>query len=282
MKFAFFTLGGSQFWEDVFFYQKWRIQRNYHSKIYRLLDNWDIKRAEGTFEQCRKAFVKFIEVYEIPRQSGELVILLHGLGETKNVFRRLWKELTAKGYNVAAINYPSTRKPMKYHIRQLEFFLNHCEDINKVSFITKGAGCLLLRMLIAHTYGWQDNFRIDKVIYVNPINRGSDTFEILSRFAPFNFIFGPMLKECTPQQAQSISKMPNEIQSGIAFCETWGQKLFAPIIERFKSLPLKSEATEQDFAQDVINIPNTYCNVFNNPDVAKACLHFLKKGNFKI
>ena len=88
MKFNFFTFGGSQFWEDVFFYQKWRIQRNYHSKIYRLLDNWDIKRAEGSFEQCRKAFVKYIEVYEIPRQSGELIILLHGLGNTKNVFQR--------------------------------------------------------------------------------------------------------------------------------------------------------------------------------------------------
>lgn len=119
MKFDFFTLGGSQFWEDVFFYQKWRIQRNCHSKAYRLLDNWDIKRASGSFEECRKAFVKLIEAYEIPRQSGELVILLHGLGETKSIFRNLWKELTAQGYNVAAINYPSTRKSMKYHFASL-------------------------------------------------------------------------------------------------------------------------------------------------------------------
>lgn len=284
MTFAFFTFGGSQFWEDVFFYQKWRIQRNCRTKAYRLLDNWDIKRAEGSFEQCRKAFVKCIEVYEIPRQSGELIILLHGLGETKNVFRKLWKNLTANGYNVAAINYPSTRKPMKYHIRQLEFFLNHCEDINKVSFITKGAGCLLLRMLIANTYGWQDNFQINKVINVNPINRGSDMFEILSRFAPFNFILGPMLKECTPKSVQSISKLPAETECGIIFCETWGQKIFYPIIERFKGLPLKSEMSESDFADkdNIIRIENSYANIFNNPEVSLACLNFLKKGNFKI
>ena len=282
MKFAFFTFGGSQFWEDVFFYQKWRIQRNYHSKIYRLLDNWDIKRAEGSFEHCRKAFVKFIEVYEIPRQSGELIILLHGLGDNKNVFRRLWKDLTANGYNVAAVNYPSTRKPMRYHIRQLEFFLNHCEDISKVSFITKGEGCLLLRMLIANTYGWQDNFRINKVINVNPINTGSDVFELLSRYKLFNFIFGPMLKEGTPKGAQSISKLPEEIQKGIIFCETWGQKLLSPIIGRFKGLPLKTETNEEDFAESIAHIKNTYFNVFNNPDVSIACLNFLKKGNFKL
>ena len=97
MKFNFFTFGGSQFWEDVFFYQKWRIQRNCHSKIYRLLDKWDIKRAEGSFETCRKAFVKCIEVYEIPRQKGELVILLHGISETKSIFRPLWKMLVNEG-----------------------------------------------------------------------------------------------------------------------------------------------------------------------------------------
>ena len=281
MKFNFFTFGGSQFWEDVFFYQKWRIQRNCHSKIYRLLDNWDIKRAEGSFETCRKAFVKFIEVYEIPRQSGELVILLHGLGETKSIFRPLWKILVKEGYNVAAINCPSTRKPMKYHIRQLEFFLNHCEDINKVSFITKGAGCLLLRMLIANTYGWQDNFKISRVINVNPINRGSDFFDIISRFAPFNWLLGPMLKECRPLDAQSISRLPAEIDTGLIFCETWPEKIFSPITEKFKGMPLKLEVSEKDFASKITTIKNTYYNVFNNPEVLDACLKFLKDGNFK-
>lgn len=280
MKFDFFTLGGSQFWEDVFFYQKWRIQRNCHSKAYRLLDNWDIKRASGSFEECRKAFVKLIEAYEIPRQSGELVILLHGLGETKSIFRNLWKELTAQGYNVAAINYPSTRKSMKYHIRQLEFFLTHCEDVSKVSFITKGEGCLLLRMLLSNTYGWQDKFKLNKVININPINRGSDMFEILSRFSLFNYIFGPMLKEGTPKAAQSISRLPAEIRLGLIFCDTWKDKFTRPIVERFKSLPLRADMKETDFSSQMKHIPNTYYNIFNNPEVSNACLQFLESGKF--
>ena len=61
MKFNFFTFGGSVFWEDVFFYQKWRIQRNCCTKKYRLLDSWDIRRASGTFEDCQKAFIKYIQ-----------------------------------------------------------------------------------------------------------------------------------------------------------------------------------------------------------------------------
>lgn len=281
MSFNFFTLGGSQFWEDVFYYQKWRIQRHCYSKTYRLLDNWDIRRAQGSFETCRKAFVKFIEVYEIPRQNEELIILLHGLGENKSVFKNLWKKLTAQGYNVAAINYPSTRKPIKYHIRQLEFFLNHCEDVSKVSFITKGAGCLLLRKLISNSYGWQENFKIDKIININPINRGSDFFEIASKCTPLNWIYGPMLKECSPQEALSFSKLPAEIDLGLIFCETWMDKLFAPIVKKFGSLPLKFETDEYSFSENFVKIPNTYFNVLNNPEVTEACVNFLKNGNFK-
>ena len=85
MRFSFFTFGGSQFWADVFFYQKWRIQRNCVSKTYRLLDAWDIVRHKGTFEECRKAFINYIDIYELPRQDGKMIVMLHGFGENKNI-----------------------------------------------------------------------------------------------------------------------------------------------------------------------------------------------------
>lgn len=281
MSFHFFTLGGSQLWEDVFFYQKWRIQRHHRSKKYRLLDNWDIRRASGSFEDCRKAFVKFIEVYEIPRQQGELIILLHGLGQTKNIFRPLWKKLSKNGYNVAAINYPSTRKSMDNINKQLEFFLTHCEDVTKVSFITNGVGCLILRNLISKSYGWQDKFRLNKVINVNPINCGSDLFELLSRCKIFNFIFGPLLKEATPQRAESISKLPTDTNLGIIFCDTWKSLLLKPITNKFKGVTLKSDTIESDFSDKYIYIKNKKYNIFNNHDITNSCLNFLSKGAFK-
>ena len=106
MKSDFFTFGGGHAWEDVFFYQKWRIQRNYTSKKCRLLDNWDIRRHEGTFEECRKAFIKYIEAYELARQKGHMVIMIPGLGESKNVFKPLWREVLKDRFMVAAVNYP--------------------------------------------------------------------------------------------------------------------------------------------------------------------------------
>ena len=138
----------------------------------------------------------------------------------------------------------------------------------------------MLRMLLSNTYGWQDKFKLNKVININPINRGSDMFEILSRFSLFNYIFGPMLKEGTPKAAQSVSRLPAEIRLGLIFCDTWKDKFTRPIVERFKSLPLRADMKETDFSSQMKHIPNTYYNIFNNPEVSNACLQFLESGKF--
>ncbi len=280
MAFQFFTFGGKQFWEDVFFYQKWRIQRHWRTKKYRLLDNYDICRATGTFEECRKEFVRMVEVYEIERQKGSLFILLHGLGESKNVFRPLWRALAARGDNVAAINYPSTRKSIRAHLDQLDFFLSHVEDIDEVSFVTNGSGCLLLRYLLNESYAWKGKFNIGKIVNVNPVNGGSDICAALSRFKIMNWILGPCLKECAKENALSIPKIPAGTPLGLVFCETYVDKLLRPLKKRFESIPLPGDVTEKDFSNLQIFIKNSDLNVFDNPKVVEECIKFLDYGKF--
>ncbi len=280
MTFCFFTLGGKQLWEDVFYYQKWRIQRHWRTKKYRLLDKWDICRATGTFEQCRKDFVKLIEAYEIKRQSGKLVILLHGLGESKNVFKSLWKHLENQGFNVAAINYPSTKKSMKAHLDQLDFLLTHIEDVNEVSFITKGTGCLLLRHLLANSFEWNKKFNIGKIINVNPTNCGSGFCAALFHFKLFRFILGPSLKDCTPLYAQRTPRISSKIPTGLVFCETYTDKILKPITKRYEGIHIPGEITEQDFGTHQIYIKNVHINVFDNPQLLEKCVSFLKNGKF--
>ena len=78
MAFTFFTLGGRQFWEDIYVYQKWRIQRNCITKHYRLLDNWDIRRAGGNFEQCSRALARCAEIIPPAHPKTKAVVPLHG------------------------------------------------------------------------------------------------------------------------------------------------------------------------------------------------------------
>ena len=211
MSFNFYTLGGSQFWEDVFYYQKWRIQRNYKTKKYRLLDNWDIRRAEGSFENCRRAFLKYIEVFQLSRQKGHMVIMLHGLADSKNIFKPLWRDVIKTGLLAAAINYPSTRKRIDGHVRQLDFFMNHLEDIKEVSFVTKGVGSLILNKALSFDSPWHHKIKINRIVEINPVSENTTSlFVTLSKFRFFNWLLGPMLQELRPDVIQKIPFPINE------------------------------------------------------------------------
>ncbi len=163
MNFNFYTLGGYFFWEDVLFYQKWRIQRHHKTKICRLLDNWDIKRFEGDFNECYKEFLKYIEIYEIPKQSGDIVIMLPSFFESKNIFKPLWRKMIKTNKNIAAINYPATLKDSDSHAKQINFLLNNLQDITDVTFILKGASSFVLDKVLKTNAKWQKNIKIKQV-----------------------------------------------------------------------------------------------------------------------
>lgn len=280
MKFEFFTLGGSQLWEDVFFYQKWRIQRNYRTKEYRLLDPWDIQRHCGGFENCRRAFLEYIEIYELSRQRGHMVIMLHGLADSKNIFKPLWREVLKEGMMAAAINYPSTRKRIDSHVRQLEFLLNNLEDVQEVSFVTKGIGGLVLRKLLNLESPWQKRLKINRIVQVCPPNQGSRLFAKLSKSGLFRWFLGPILKEASPNEMIFIPKFPQTTEFGVISTDFPGKSLTNLLPESVrKALPTQGEAGLEG-AKDVIHINNVNYNVFNNKKVVNACINFLTKGKF--
>ena len=259
MRFSFFTFGGSQFWADVFFYQKWRIQRNCVSKTYRLLDAWDIVRHKGTFEECRKAFINYIDIYELPRQDGPMIVMLHGFGENKNVFKPVWRKALKRGYLAAAVNYPSMQCDIESHIRQLIFLLNNLEDTKEVSFVTSGVGAILLRKLFSIKAPWQQKLKIGNIVEVCPPNQGSRFIDALSKNALMRWICGPMIIYCKPS------------------CK--GIAMLLP--ERIRKLLLSKDDAKLTGGEDFIEISNSQSNVFKNRSVIGAVLNYIEFGNFR-
>lgn len=280
MPFDFFTFGGGHFWEDVFFYQKWRIQRNYESKKYRLLDNWDIRRHQGSFEECRKAFFKYIEVYEISRQKGHMIIMLHGIGESKNIFRNLWREALSEGYMAAAINFPSTQKPTKAHARQIDFLLNNMEDVDKISFVTIGAGDLILRQLMALNGQWQKRLKIGRIVEIAPYYNGSNVLAKLGKSKLFNFILGPMCKDMDPKKAKLIPALSKGIQLGIIMSQTPLQKAVESLSGEKKNLLNVEDTLKLSNAKEITEIKNRKMNFMNNPEIVAAAIKFIREGKF--
>ena len=277
MKFNFFTFGGAFFWEDVFFYQKWRIQRHCGTKTYRLLDSWDIRRASGTFEECQKAFIKYIDRYEITKQQGKLIVLLHGYLDGKNIFKPLLRKLGLTNATVAAINYPSLFRSSLASAYQLLFFLNHMEDITEVSFVTKGAGNLILRQTLnlpPELQTFQEKMRIRNIVEINPVTKSSFLCDLLSKFRIFRLIGGPMLEEMTEKKLKNLPSLPNRLNSLKIFSDSKISKIISRI-----SACCHFPARENLYRKkDAVFIDGTNFQPLKNEKVLNCTVKFINNG----
>lgn len=281
MRFNFFTFGGGQFWEDVFFYQKWRIQRHYKTKEFRLLDPWDIKRYEGGFEECRQAFVKYISIYQMPRQRGHMIIMLHGLADSKNVFKPMWRAALKENFLAAAVNFPSTRKRTDSFVKQLNFFLNHLEDVQEVSFISLGIGGIVLRKLLASNEPWLSQLKINRAVEVCPPNQGSFLLTKLSKFKFFRFILGPVISEMDRAHALEWQKLRLKTEVGVIYTHQTKRGLLRFLPQVCSRLFCTREQAFLPQARDDVFIVNWHLNPFKNKHIVEACLHFIKHGYFR-
>lgn len=280
MKDDFYTFGGGHFWEDVFFYQKWRIQRNYITKKCRLLDNWDIRRHEGYFEECRQAFLKYIEAYEIARQKGHMVIMIHSLGQSKNVFKPLWRAVIKNGFLAAAVNYPSSQKDLDAHVKQFHFFLDHLEDIETISFVTFGAGSAVLQRLLSDKADWQTRLKISRAVEVAPYIKGSALMDSLSRSKMFGFVIGPMGQDLAPEKAARLPQIKG-IDTGIILSnKSFAEKVLETVTGTRTPMLSPEEVQDITGAKEVIEIKDHHLNTFNNERICRSVVNFLKDGRF--
>ena len=166
MKFAFFTFGGKQFWQDLFFYQGWRIQRDLAGR-FRLLDPWDIRRESGTLRKCQNAFIRYVEIYQLLKQKDKAVVFLHGWGRSKDMFDKMAKRINSDDFLSIAVNYPSLFKSSDVISSHLDILLDDLRDIKEVNFIAKGLGGLLLRKVLSKNGDWQKRIKISKIILID-------------------------------------------------------------------------------------------------------------------
>lgn len=281
MGFGFYTFGGKRSWEDVFFYGQWRIQRHSTYKDYRLLDQYDICRHSGTFEQCYESFVEYAKALEMGKQKDHIIIMLHGLNGQKNDFAKMWQEMKNEDYTCALINYPSTKKNINSHVRQLNILIENLSDVNKISFVTKGIGGIVLRSLLATNSEWRKKIKIGRIVQIAPPNRGSRFLYMLSEYKIFRYFLGPILFEMNPKAAEQIPTFPKNVDFGIISCDFPMKKYSWILTKRIKeNLPSQLEnAINNDHKS--IYIPNTCSNILENPRIISSVRSFIKNGSFK-
>ncbi len=277
MKFDFFTFGGRFFWEDVFNYQNWVIQRHVRTKKYRLLDNYSIRRESGSFEECKNTLLKYIDAYELESPYSDSVILLHNFGRTKFSMKRIAESLKDLKTNIIAFNYPFLHKNLNYQADILCSFIKNLDTQGKTYFITNGAGCLLLRRFLSQVDDYRE-YHIAGVLDINPLNSGSDLADLLCRSNFFRQILGPMLISITPKKAMELPKLPKEIKHSLLFYPPVYTHMIKKILSRYESFPFQTPPSETSFADDVqtINVPRLF--PLNDLELGKICRYFICNG----
>ncbi len=272
------TFGGKQFWADRYLNAGWRIQENVFTGHARLLDPYDIRRCWGGLEACREEFKRIRGERGIAPYNGHLVILVPGLGRSRASMAGLERSLRKAGYQVAGVDYPSTRRSLADNADGVAELVDSLEGVDRVSFVTHSLGGLLVRELLSRKAQWRGRIEVNAVVMIAPPSRGAAIADILRWTPPVNLIMGRGLIEATTRQARTLPA-PDAPFGIIAFGR--GGMGYNPFLRGDNDLLVSVDETRLDGAADWTRLHGLHGFAPNYPETARAVMSFLEHKRFE-
>lgn len=107
----------------------------------------------------------------------ECVILLHGLGRTKEVMNKIYKALEETDFDLINLSYNSITKDISSIADNLnELLISKKDEYQKFSFVTHSLGGIVLRRMLKK----HPKHNIRKIVMIAPPNNGAALARILS------------------------------------------------------------------------------------------------------
>lgn len=181
------TLGGRQFWGDLYHFRGWRIQQHVMTGHCRLLDHDDYRHASGTYDDCLNKLNEIRSVQKLKPMDGKVVVLVHGIIRSSKSFSGLAKELKQDGFTVVGFDYPSTRITIPEAADYLRRTIESLEGIDEINFVVHSMGGLVVRSYLAN----QPDERIRRMVMMGVPNRGAVMADKLKGNLLFKAIMGP-------------------------------------------------------------------------------------------
>lgn len=151
------------------------------------------------------------------------------------------------------------------------------EDITEVSFVTKGAGNLILRQTLnlpPELQIFQEKMRIRNIVEINPVIKSSFLCDLLSKFRIFRLIGGPMLEEMTEKKLKNLPSLPNRLNSLKIFSDSKISKIISRI-----SACCHFPARENLYRKkDAVFIDGTNFQPLKNEKVLNCTVKFINNG----
>ncbi len=271
------TLGGKQFWADVFIYHGWRIQRNVFTGHCRLLDSEEVRKAWGDYAACRTAFAEYRREKELEANSSHWIFLIHGLFRAKESMASLKTDLSRAGYEANTVNYPSTQKSIEDHARQLRKLIRRADGAETVSFVTHSLGGIIVRKLFELS-GWQKQVKPGRIVMIAPPNKGSQMAELMKDFLPYELLAGKSGEQLTEEYVRKLP-VPN-VEIGIIAGSLDEGEGWNPLVSGNDDGTISVKTTKLKGAQDFLKVGGLHSFLPGKREVINATRRFLQTGKF--
>ena len=215
------------------------------------------------------------------RKEIECVILLHGLGRTKNSMNKIAARLNRLGYLVWNEGYPSTEKPIASlvtnHVRPAIEWAEQA-GARKIHVVTHSLGGILIRAYL------QENTLPagSRIVMLSPPNSGSEVAENLKSFFLYKWVMGPAGQEL----GTSSDSIPNRLKpvsadigiiAGTRSMEPW----FSMLIPGQDDGKVSVESTKLEEMDDFLMVKSTHPFIMKDRKVIDQVAAYLEQGRFR-
>lgn len=211
-------------------------------------------------------------------ETSPTVVLLHGLIRSSASMEKMADALTAQGYDVCNIDYPSTAYPVETlatdHVLPA---IKACAGDNApISFVTHSLGGILVRQLRASgaplVFG--------RVVMLGPPNGGSEVVDKLGGLALFQWMNGPAGNQLGTVSGLPVQLGATDLDVGIIAGNSTINPLLSLLIPGDDDGKVAIEHAKLDGMRDFIVLPVSHPFLMRDDEVIAQTLQFLQNGRF--
>lgn len=216
--------------------------------------------------------------------NKELVVLLHGIGQSKVNMVGIQIALENADYKTLNIKYPSLKKNLdalsSYLAKELEKEGVWDGEYNQVHFTSHSMGGLVIRGYLETEKKNIPEDKLGRVVMLAPPNGGSEVADLMQNFLPYRWFYGPAGQELTTREQENIKTDIYYDLGIIAGDKEWPYLVAAHIINGNSDGRVAVEKTKLNGMKDHVTLSATHSFISWKPSVHKQIIYFLKHGAF--
>ncbi len=212
-----------------------------------------------------------------PRSLGT-VILLHGLGRSVGSMTALERALTAHGYSVRNVGYPSRDADLEELVVHLAGEVKRCceaQDV-PVHFVTHSMGGILVRAFLAE----HRPENLGRVVMLAPPNGGSEWVDAL-RDSHLFALAGPAAGELGTDAESAPTRLgPVDFELGVLIGNKSWNPLGSWLIPGDDDGTVAVDSARIEGMKDFRVVDESHTFIVRSPEVIAEVIHFLGHGEF--